>query len=559
MTVSSSKISVFIVGAQKAGTTALYTFLQEHPSLQFGYKKELHIFNQAGIEHRDVHQEVQKCFPQDDGGESVTLKVDATPMYLYHPLVMERLHRYNPDAKIIVLLRDPSERAYSHWKMTTKMGRESLDFGKVIRFGRSRFDDFHPVFSYVERGLYAEQLDRVTTYFPREQICVLEQSDLLNRHDETLQVVTEFLNIPPFDQLPPSKIVISNQTSSKLSESDRLYLDLLYQVSNEQLAIEWGVDFTKNIHEHSKVVLKPLMDMDESLTAYPGVKQLDVGFDIDDSIHDSTDAYIVPWVFSDAFMKPHTPKILRVLRKKKMPATDLMLYGRLPDFAYKTVYKHCNSISKGSFPSNTPCVLFIESKLSKPFIVADHIVCLRNQVLRYKRRPQDFPSPPPRWTVGPEIAVTNNSAIGYCAQNIQLEELHLLKEAERQGLCILEALSCDEQGRIADWSTAFVFCSRSGDDPLGLVYQSLRAGRIPVFVDVGLALPLESQIAYDQYLIQSGGWESLFDTVARWSLEGDLQQRQRAARTLWVEQLVFPKFWQRILPNVKRVLGSYLS
>ncbi len=570
MNMPASKISVFIVGAQKAGTTALYTFLQEHPSLQFGYKKELHLFNQPAIDQCDIDREVQKCFSQKEIVEPTTLRVDATPMYLYHPLVMERLYRYNPDAKIIVLLRDPSDRAFSHWKMTTKMGRESFCFSKVIRFGRSRFDDFHPVFSYVERGFYAAQLDRVLEYFPREQVCVLEQSALLNRHNETLHAVTQFLNIAPFTHFPASKMVASNHHATKLSKQDRLYLDLMYQESNQRLASEWGIHFSKVASDHVRVVLKPLLDMDATFDGRPGVERLKCvceTISADSSVSSDDEdgnvvAHIVPWIFSDAFIEPMLPKIRRMLKKRQIPVNNLLLYGRLPDLVYKMVDRHCNSMSSGAVLPNAPCVLFIESKLSMPFNVADHIVCLRNQVLRHKRRPQDFASPPPRLTVGPEIEVTDNCAVGYCAQRIKSEELHMLKEAARQGVCTLEVLSCDGQGRIEDWSTAFVFCSQFGDDPLSLVYQSLRAGRIPVWMDAGLALPLERELAYDACTIQSKEWKLLFERVALWSSgssDGDLQNRQRVARALWVEQLVFPQFWRRIWSSLQKVLGNYLS
>jgi hypothetical protein len=107
-----------------------------------------------------------------------------------------------------VLLRDPIERAYSHWAMECGRGKEPLAFGAAIRDGRLRLpvsSPLHPAwrtFSYVERGFYADQIRRALQLFPREQLLFIDSADLRRCHSGVLQRVAAFLGLPPFPPLP---------------------------------------------------------------------------------------------------------------------------------------------------------------------------------------------------------------------------------------------------------------------------------------------------------------------------------------------------------------------
>lgn len=150
-----TKVDFFIIGTQKGGTTALDAYLRQHPQLQMAHVKEVHHFDNETLQwahpdHGGLHDQFDWTVPH-------VLRGEATPIYLYWPQSLTRLHTYNPQARLIVSLRQPTFRAHSHWRMETRRGLETLSFeGAVSPTGRKRVQDtingVHRVFSYVERG-----------------------------------------------------------------------------------------------------------------------------------------------------------------------------------------------------------------------------------------------------------------------------------------------------------------------------------------------------------------------------------------------------------------------
>ncbi len=108
------KVNTFIVGTQKGGTSALYYYLEKSPEVSGGYKKEIGFFSQEHTSKlgKDWYERQFATFKKKP-----KILLDATPEYLYYPSVPERIYKYNPDAKIIILLRNPVMRAYSHYNM----------------------------------------------------------------------------------------------------------------------------------------------------------------------------------------------------------------------------------------------------------------------------------------------------------------------------------------------------------------------------------------------------------------------------------------------------------
>lgn len=152
--------------------------------------------------------------------------------------------------KLIICLRDPVARAYSHWRMEVVRNQESLTFAQAIREGRTRVSAVaepkgqHRVFSYVERGFYARQMERVLKYFPRDQVLFLTRMGVLYRQRETLDSVCRFLDIPIFQKHPPPQIVHSYATEmiAAPSPADVQYLRRLFM---DDLAI------TESLINHS--------------------------------------------------------------------------------------------------------------------------------------------------------------------------------------------------------------------------------------------------------------------------------------------------------------------
>jgi hypothetical protein len=194
------KVEFLVAGVQKGGTSALFEYLREMPGLQLPDVKEAHFFDDeervdwARPDYRAYH-----ALFADDG----RMWGEATPIYIYWPQCIERIAAYNPAMKLILLFRDPIERAWSHWKMETAKGKETKPFAWCIREGRARNDPgdpaapgHHRVFSYVERGFYGAQVAHLLSRFPRENCLFLRSETLRDHPDAALRQIAAFLDQP---------------------------------------------------------------------------------------------------------------------------------------------------------------------------------------------------------------------------------------------------------------------------------------------------------------------------------------------------------------------------
>jgi hypothetical protein len=243
-----------IVGAQKAGTTALHLMLQDHPNLVSATPKEVHYFdndawfNQGNIKAYHAH------FPKPK--PPGTLTFEASPMYLYHPEVPARLKAYNPRLRLIVLLREPASRAFSAWTMYHhhfKTGRhvhlfdpDSFDVAieNALKNLNKRNVAQDPR-AYVERGFYAQQLKRYFQYFQRDQVLVLENKDISEKWDDTSVQIFDFLQIP-HHAINVQKVLQSNINESDIYKESIEALRAFYLPYNDDLYKLLGRDYEWN-------------------------------------------------------------------------------------------------------------------------------------------------------------------------------------------------------------------------------------------------------------------------------------------------------------------------
>lgn len=224
-----AKLGFVVAGAQKAGTTTLDAILRLHPQIQMARTKETHFFDRNHDQSVALACGLEKFFPLED----TRLRGEATPITIYWRPAIRRLHAYNPDVKIILLLRNPVDRAFSGWRDAHLAGRDSLSFSEAIRKGRQRVmeeaevENLHRVFSYVERSLYGQQLMYLLSYFPLQNIfCAISEEFFTDRF-LVLDRIAAFLNIEPFSKDTPS--IHLNQSrelvnQSFLVDSDKTYL-----------------------------------------------------------------------------------------------------------------------------------------------------------------------------------------------------------------------------------------------------------------------------------------------------------------------------------------------
>jgi Sulfotransferase domain len=225
-----------IIGAQKGGTSFLYHLLTLHPLVEPAARKELHFFDNPELFDHGAEW-YRRCFPRlnsKDGQRSMT--GEATPYYLFDPPVAKRMAQIVPQARLIALLRNPIDRAYSHYQMQVKRGTEPRTFEEAIEQQHS---------SYMSRGIYVDQLLRWFEYFGKEQMLILKSEDFFARPVETLKVVLTFLDLPDWQ---PEALELQQRRHSgtyiqKLDPSTRQRLEAYFEPYNQRLYECLDVDF----------------------------------------------------------------------------------------------------------------------------------------------------------------------------------------------------------------------------------------------------------------------------------------------------------------------------
>ena len=248
-----------IIGAARSGTTSLYEYLIQHPSIMPAVGKEVYFFDKKydkGINwYRSFFPTKLSKSRLENQLSTKCITGEATPRYLYHPHTPKRVKEYIPNVKLIALLRNPIERAYSHYQMSFRKGNENLSFEEAIEKEEERiridaqkmFDDenFYSVdfylHSYLTRGIYAVQLERWFKYFPREQFLILNSEDFYKNTKEVYKRVLDFLDVPDF--IPDISTKHKQKEYSSINPKTRENLVDYFKPHNERLYKLLGVNF----------------------------------------------------------------------------------------------------------------------------------------------------------------------------------------------------------------------------------------------------------------------------------------------------------------------------
>lgn len=204
-----------VIGAARSGTTSLYRYLARHPAIAAASMKEVHYFS---IHHWRGIGWYKAHFPTVMTREIITWRGgvrcrtgEATPYYLFHPLAAERIAEALPNIQMMMVLRNPIERAFSHYLHEVALGIEELPLeqaideesrrleGEVERIAADpRYPGFsYQHFSYLSRGIYYDQLVRWFSLFPREQFLILESARFWADPQGSYAAVLRFLGLPP--------------------------------------------------------------------------------------------------------------------------------------------------------------------------------------------------------------------------------------------------------------------------------------------------------------------------------------------------------------------------
>ncbi len=239
------KVDFVICGTQKGGTSALDEYLRGHPEICMAKEKEVHFFdneNYFNSEKTDYSIYHSRFNPRT----SHKIFGETTPIYMYWYDAPKRVWEYNPNIKLIVILRNPIDRAYSHWNMERLRNNDRLPFLDALKNERERccksLPFQHRVYSYIDRGYYLQQLRKLWSFFLEEQVLVLRNEELRYNPPKTLKKICNFLDIDsqPFLNIKP-KNVHSRPYQAPMSKREKDFLRNLfeYEILNLERVFNW--------------------------------------------------------------------------------------------------------------------------------------------------------------------------------------------------------------------------------------------------------------------------------------------------------------------------------
>lgn len=239
------KPSFLIVGAARCGTTSLYDLLTSHPACEAASTKEVHYFD---LNYERGWQWYLQQFP------SGVVTGEASPYYLYDPRCAKRIAENLPEALIVALLRNPADRAYSHYALQRSLGYESRTFeqaveeeekwiaGEIARHGEAFYEMTEArIRSYLTRGFYADQIARYLEYFSRDKVMIFG-SELY--YKQPLAVASEILAKLGIGSASLNPVpFVRSQYAGDMSIATRSRLEAIFKPHNSRLASLLSHDF----------------------------------------------------------------------------------------------------------------------------------------------------------------------------------------------------------------------------------------------------------------------------------------------------------------------------
>lgn len=258
-----------IIGTQKAATTSLFDYLTQHPQVVGSFKKELHFFDDEN-QYQQGASKYKNSFPKVDRSKYL---IEATPSYLYHSKVPERIKRYSFEPKLICVLRDPIDRAYSAYNMYTQLRRDPWfmyesykkrtsknrtyntivqpktmpTFEQLVRqelkhLNENNDTDYEP--ALLRRGFYSDQINRWLAYFEKDRF-IFHDYDSLQDANEMERFINDILGFISdgaiTSSFEPNMNRISNRRNYSTPLANALPIDLfeslrrLFKIKNESL------------------------------------------------------------------------------------------------------------------------------------------------------------------------------------------------------------------------------------------------------------------------------------------------------------------------------------
>lgn len=241
-----------VIGSQKSGTTTLYDQICDHPQVRSAIKKEIHHFDKPSSNISKA--KYLSYFPQKKVAQA-GVTGEATPAYLFYPEAAENMYRLFPGMKLLILLRNPVERAISHYFHNKRLGLTSLSFSEALQTERELATSYADVVtsdpgtlarlmvhSYILRGHYQSQIEHWLQFFPRHQMMIVTAESLFEDSGAVLNQVYEFLGLYSFEPRNNGLALNKGIYSSRVAPDDLRFLREKLASVNSGLKPLYGVN-----------------------------------------------------------------------------------------------------------------------------------------------------------------------------------------------------------------------------------------------------------------------------------------------------------------------------
>lgn len=248
-----------LIGGQKCGTTSLYNYMKQHPYFIPTFVPEVHFFDNHFYKGINWYKsffpsKVYQNFFKMIYGTEFTIG-EKSPLYIFHPHALGRISKTIKDVKLILLLRNPVERAYSHYHHEVRYNREPLSFKEAIKKEVKRLEGElqkllrdkkyvsfkYSTYSYLKRGIYIDQVKRLYRYFSEDEIMIIKSENFFQNPQRIVNRVFRFLGLPKF-KIEVSKIYLKGDYP-QMSQEVKKDLYAFFKPYNEKLYKFLGRDF----------------------------------------------------------------------------------------------------------------------------------------------------------------------------------------------------------------------------------------------------------------------------------------------------------------------------
>jgi len=211
------KPNLFLVGAPKAGSSLLWTMMKEHKDIFFSTnpEKEINYFSYDELTHNSYYKDYKVKSEYDylkvfKKGQSVKYLVDGSVSYFAYPSIPKKLYEFNSDAKIIVIVRDPVLRAFSHYNMDKRMGYVTEPFSEYLMNKDNKYDQY--LHQYIENSLYYKHVNNYLEYFDRNQLFILQ----LEKINDDFDRLCKFLDIEKLELKSDNEMINANKIPTNI-------------------------------------------------------------------------------------------------------------------------------------------------------------------------------------------------------------------------------------------------------------------------------------------------------------------------------------------------------